>query len=134
MEIAVEQGLRRRDKGLMKAVLLAGDIGGTKTNLALFEVESGISAPLAEEAFPSMDPFRRKGRMSKLMEGIPVYVILNPKAALMGAACHGIRTYGTSILNPSSLPLVISELKTAQCSKKTFWKGTQLSNDSKRKT
>ncbi len=42
---------------------------------------------------PFMDAFRRKGRMSKLMEGIPVYVILNPKAALMGAACHGITTY-----------------------------------------
>ncbi len=55
MERAVEQGLRSRNKGLMKAVLLAGDIGGTKTNLALFEAESGISEPLAEEVFTSGD-------------------------------------------------------------------------------
>lgn len=37
-----------------------------------------------------MNSFRRKGRMSKLMEGIPVHVIMNPKVALFGAACHGI--------------------------------------------
>ncbi len=37
-----------------------------------------------------MEAFGRKGRMSHLMEDIPVYVILNPKAALMGAACHGM--------------------------------------------
>jgi glucokinase len=33
-----------------------------------------------------MDAFRRKGRMSALMEKIPVKVILNPKAALLGTA------------------------------------------------
>lgn len=33
-----------------------------------------------------METFRRKGRMSKLMEDIPVHVILNPKAAVLGAA------------------------------------------------
>jgi glucokinase len=37
-----------------------------------------------------MDAFRRKGRMSGLMERIPVHVIMNPKAALLGAACHGM--------------------------------------------
>jgi glucokinase len=42
------------------------------------------------EKGPFMEAFRRKGRMSKLMEKIPVYVILNPKAALLGAACHGM--------------------------------------------
>jgi glucokinase len=34
-------------------VLLAGDIGGTKTNLALFSREAGPRAPLAEATFPS---------------------------------------------------------------------------------
>lgn len=33
-----------------------------------------------------MDAFRRKGRMSGLMEKIPVNVILNPQAAVLGAA------------------------------------------------
>jgi len=44
----------------------------------------------AIERGPFMEVFGRKGRMSKLMEKIPVYVILNPKAALLGAACHGM--------------------------------------------
>jgi len=37
-----------------------------------------------------MDAFRRNGRMSKLMEDIPVHVILNPKAAILGAAWYGV--------------------------------------------
>jgi glucokinase len=44
----------------------------------------------ALENGPFMKAFRRKGRMSGLMEGIPVHVILNPKVALLGAACHGM--------------------------------------------
>ncbi len=34
--------------------------------------------------------FLNKGRVSKLLANIPVHVILNPKAALMGAAAHAI--------------------------------------------
>jgi glucokinase len=34
-------------------MLLAGDIGGTKTALAIFSPDEGPHAPLAEEAFPS---------------------------------------------------------------------------------
>ena len=37
-----------------------------------------------------MEAFRHKGRMSRLMEGIPVRVVLDPKVALLGAACHGM--------------------------------------------
>jgi glucokinase len=47
----------------------------------------------ALESGPFMEAFRRKGRMSTLMEGIPVHVILNPKVALLGAACHGMATH-----------------------------------------
>lgn len=47
----------------------------------------------ALENGPFMEAFRGKGRMSKLMEEIPVHVILNPKVALLGAACHGMATY-----------------------------------------
>jgi glucokinase len=36
-------------------MLLAGDIGGTKTNLAVFSPEDGPRAPLAEATFPSAD-------------------------------------------------------------------------------
>jgi len=37
-----------------------------------------------------MDSFRNKGRFSKLLEATPVYIILNPKAGLLGAAHFGL--------------------------------------------
>lgn len=36
-------------------ILLAGDIGGTKTVLALFDTEKGMQRPVVEERFPSDD-------------------------------------------------------------------------------
>jgi glucokinase len=42
-----------------------------------------------------MEAFRRKGRMSRLMDAIPVHVILNPKAALLGAACRAMASFGS---------------------------------------
>src|SRR5271157_6604547 len=36
-------------------MLLAGDIGGTKTNLAIFSSETGWRVPYAEATFPSAD-------------------------------------------------------------------------------
>ncbi len=43
---------------------------------------------LQEESF--MKSFTSKGRMSYLLKDIPVSVIMNPKAALIGAASHGL--------------------------------------------
>ena len=40
-----------------------------------------------------LEEFRDKGRMSDLMARIPIYVILNPKVALLGAACYGLESY-----------------------------------------
>jgi glucokinase len=37
-----------------------------------------------------MEAFADKGRFSDLLSRIPVHVILNPKAALLGAACYGL--------------------------------------------
>lgn len=37
-----------------------------------------------------MRSFRHKGRFSELLTNVPVHVILNPKSALLGAACHGL--------------------------------------------
>ncbi|MBN1890478.1 MAG: glucokinase [Thermoflexales bacterium] len=37
-----------------------------------------------------MEAFTRKGRFSQMLSRIPVYVILNPNAALIGAACHSL--------------------------------------------
>lgn len=36
-------------------MLLAGDIGGTKTNLAIYSLDSGCREPLLEQTFPSDD-------------------------------------------------------------------------------
>lgn len=45
--------------------------------------------PLIREG-PFMEAFTHKGRFARFMEGIPVRVILNPRAALMGAAFYGM--------------------------------------------
>lgn len=37
-----------------------------------------------------MAAFLGKGRFAALLDNIPVHVILNPEAALFGAACHGL--------------------------------------------
>lgn len=37
-----------------------------------------------------LESFINKGRFSDLLFKIPVHVILNPKVALLGAACHGL--------------------------------------------
>ena len=47
-----------------------------------------ILPALEQERF--MEAFRRKGRMSDLLARVPVHVILNPKVALLGVACHGL--------------------------------------------
>jgi glucokinase len=40
-----------------------------------------------------MEAFQHKGRMSDLMARIPVRIILNPKAALLGAASYGLELW-----------------------------------------
>jgi len=48
-----------------------------------------------------MEAFRNKGRMSGLMDTFPVHVALNPDAALMGAACYGLRDGGNTLAGRS---------------------------------
>ena len=43
-----------------------------------------------------MEAFLRKGRMSALLARMPVRIILNPKAALLGTACRGLELYDAS--------------------------------------
>jgi len=45
--------------------------------------------PILENG-PFLSAFRRKGRFSRLMAQMPVRVILNPRAALLGAASYGL--------------------------------------------
>jgi glucokinase len=74
-------------------------LGAEAGNLALKVLASGgvylgggipprILPVLEQERF--MAAFRRKGRMSDLLTRVPVHIILNPKVALLGAACHGL--------------------------------------------
>jgi len=46
---------------------------------------------LKQEGF--MRAFLSKGRLSDFLKTVPVYVILNPKIALMGAAVYGLESY-----------------------------------------
>jgi glucokinase len=41
-----------------------------------------------------LQAFRGKGRMAGLLDRVPVFAILNPKAALLGAACFGFGLIG----------------------------------------
>lgn len=91
----------KRSCGLCVAALNAfvSILGAEAGNLALKVLATGgvyvaggipprILPALAHERF--MEAFRRKGRMSHLLARMPVHVILNPKAPLLGAACHGL--------------------------------------------
>ncbi|MBN1662791.1 MAG: glucokinase [Deltaproteobacteria bacterium] len=40
-----------------------------------------------------MEAFLHKGRMSELMGRMPVHIIINPRVALIGAACRGLQFY-----------------------------------------
>ncbi len=70
-------------------------LGAAAGNTALNLLATGgiyLGGGIAPRILPAlrngmfMDAFRRKGRMSGLMEDIPVHVIIDPKAAVRGAA------------------------------------------------
>jgi glucokinase len=78
--------------------MFASILGAEAGNLALKVLATGgvyfgggipprILSFLKEDAF--MQAFKRKGRLSEFLSHIPVYVILNPKVPLMGAAYYG---------------------------------------------
>jgi len=116
-------------------MLLAGDVGGTKTDLGIFasavdphttsklcaatldmfvSILASEAANLALKIFAIggvylaggipmrvlkalqtprfMESFKRKGRLSELMERIPIHVIVI-RAALVGAAAYGLERF-----------------------------------------
>jgi glucokinase len=93
-----EAGLERRDPVAGDALDTMISIYGAQAgNLALTVLASGgvylgggiaprIADRLREGGF--IEAFADKGRMSKLVERFPVWVILNDRAALLGAARH----------------------------------------------
>ena len=91
-----DAALSNRDPGCVEALnLFVSIFGAIAGNLALFGLTTGgvflgggispkILPKLKEDIF--MKAFIKKGRFRGLLEKIPVKVILNDKAALMGAA------------------------------------------------
>lgn len=75
-------------------------LGGEAGNLALKILATGgiyLGGGIPPRILPALQQdrflkaFKHKGRMSSIMNDIPVYVITTPKAALMGAAFSGSR-------------------------------------------
>jgi glucokinase len=91
-------GLDRGDALASEALDMMVSIYGAQAgNLALTVLATGgvylgggiaprIKDRLRESGF--LRAFRAKGRMAQLVEGIPVHVVLNDRAALLGAARH----------------------------------------------
>ncbi len=77
-------------------------LGAEAGNLALKVVATGgvyLGGGIPPRILPALEQgrfmaaFRRKGRFSDLLARVPVHVILNPKVALLGAACHGLENF-----------------------------------------
>lgn len=76
--------------------------GAAAGNLAMKFMATGgvfIGGGIAPRIFPYLETanfmkaFRDKGRMSSLLDAIPIHVILNPKTALLGAASCAAEHY-----------------------------------------
>jgi len=74
-------------------------IGAVAGNLALTVLSTGgvyLGGGIPRRILPALETgtfaqaFQRKGRLSNLLARMPVYVILNTKAALLGAARYGL--------------------------------------------
>jgi glucokinase len=84
---------------MSESLVLAGDTGGTKSNLALAALATGGLyigggiAPKLVGAFPDsgfMAAFTDKGRLSGMLRDVPVHIALEPKTALLGAASRAM--------------------------------------------
>lgn len=97
--IAAAADAQRAEIAIATMNLFVEILAGEASNMALKVLATGgvflgggippkILPRLKESTF--MDTFDNKGRFSELMAGLPVYVILNPRAALFGAAHYAL--------------------------------------------
>jgi glucokinase len=96
--VVTHAGLEGKDPVCVEAVdCFTRNYGAEAGNLALKMLALGgvyIGGGIAPKMLPKMqspiflDAFYRKGRLSPLLKSIPVYVILNEKTALQGAAWY----------------------------------------------
>ena len=82
-------------------LLLAGDIGGTKTSLALYATESGLRVPLSEARLPSAD----FGDLGSLVLEFLSHTELRPDRASFGVAGPVV----DGRVSVTNLPWVIDE-------------------------
>ncbi|MBM4312438.1 MAG: glucokinase [Deltaproteobacteria bacterium] len=98
--IIVEAALTEKDDLSIRAVrLFVSILGAEAGNLALKTLAAGgvyLGGGIAPRIIPFLEErifltaFRRKGRMADLLSRIPVHVIIEPRAALIGAADLGL--------------------------------------------
>lgn len=92
-------GVQRCEICEMALEIFVSVLGAEAGNLALKVLASGgvyIGGGIPPRILPALqrgnflEAFCSKGRMEEVLARIPVHVILNPRAALMGAACRGL--------------------------------------------
>jgi glucokinase len=97
----VEEALAQKNSVCVKAIrLFCSILGAEAGNLALKTLSTGgvyIGGGIAPRLLPFLEEeeafltaFRRKGRMADLLSRMPVHVILEPRAALIGAASFSL--------------------------------------------
>jgi glucokinase len=115
--------MRARSVGKMMiqkrdTVVLAGDIGGTKTSVGLFVMGKKRPEPLVVESFPSRDAPYLENILDRFLEGHP---------ASISSACFGI---AGPVINgrckTTNLPWVVSE---AGMKRHFHWRHVRLLND-----
>jgi glucokinase len=101
--LIVEAALEQKTQLCIGALdLFCSILGAEAGNLALTVMALGgvylgggipprIVAALGKGPF--MEAFRRKGRLAEVMARIPVYIILDPRIALIGAAFKGLEQF-----------------------------------------
>jgi glucokinase len=79
--------------------LFVSILGGEAGNLALKVLATGgvyLGGGIPPRIIPAIErggffeAFCSKGRLKMVLEKMPVYIIMNPKTALLGSACYGL--------------------------------------------
>src|SRR6185312_4722875 len=87
-------------------MLLAGDIGGTKTTLAIYAPEQGLRAPLATATFPSAQYPSLEAIVRAFLAQVP-YTVDRACFGVAGPVVEGSATI-------TNLPWVMSEATLSQ--------------------
>ena len=69
-------------------LMLAGDVGGTKTNLAVFSREAGLRCPLAEATFVNREYPHLTAVIQEFLEQYP-FPVKNGAIGVSGAIVKG---------------------------------------------